>query len=81
MAGVDGVAGGVVDDRRFAFSFCGLAPLLLVISLAQQLFLLQPESLGTEVVFGGVLTELACCVGVKSWGSGMGWKRRAGASM
>ena len=51
-----------MDDQRFAFSFRGLAPLLLVISLAQQLLLSWPESSGTEAAFGGVLTEL-----VRDW--------------
>ena len=70
-----------MDDQRFAFSFRGLAPLLLVISMVQQLDLSWPKSSGMEAALSGVLTELACCVGVKSWGSGVGWKRRAGASM
>ena len=58
MAKVDGVAGDVVGDQRFAFSFRGLVALLLVISLAQQLFPSWPESSGTKVAFGGGLPEL-----------------------
>ena len=58
VAGVDRVAGCVVGDQRFAFSFLGLAPLLLVISLAQQLLLSWSESPGTGTASGGGLAKL-----------------------
>ena len=47
VAGVDRVAGGVVGDQRFAFSFRGSVPLLLVITPAQQLPLSWLDSSGT----------------------------------
>jgi hypothetical protein len=58
VAGVDRVAGGVVDDQRFPFSFRGLASLLLVTSLAQQLLLSWPGSSGTRAASSGVLTSV-----------------------
>ena len=53
VAGVNRVAGGVVGDQRFAFSFRGLAPLFLVISLAQQLLFSWSESPGMGTAFVG----------------------------
>ena len=47
MAGVDRVAGGVVGDQRFAFSFRGSVLLLLAVLVAQLLNLSWLESPGT----------------------------------
>ena len=69
VAGVDRVAGGVVGDQRFAFSFRGLVPLLLVISLAQQLLLSWSESTGTGTASSGSPAELR-----ESESGGLGWQ-------
>ena len=58
VAGGDRVAGDVVDDQRLPFSFRVLAPLLPVISLAQQLVLPCLESSGTGTAFGGCVGEV-----------------------
>ena len=58
VTGDDRVAGEVVGVQRLPFSFRELAPLLLVISLAQQLLLPWPESSGMGTAFGGGLAKL-----------------------